>query len=136
MFWLNFLLYVLLVFIFISFVKTTLSKIFNIEREKRSFFSYNHINQLHKKIDWCIRISSAIVIIITQYFIIYQSHSIYVFLVTATLFAVLDYSIRALFEWKYSQNPKQSILTISEMLILITVIAIVIRLDLLNIVSQ
>ncbi|NRG48496.1 DUF4181 domain-containing protein, partial [Bacillus sp. CRN 9] len=112
------------------------SKIFNIEREKRSFFSYNHINQLHKKIDWCIRISSAIVIIITQYFIIYQSHSIYVFLVTATLFAVLDYSIRALFEWKYSQNPKQSILTISEMLILITVIAIVIRLDLLNIVSQ
>ncbi|WP_241504140.1 DUF4181 domain-containing protein [Cytobacillus horneckiae] len=44
--------------------------------------------------------------------------------------------MRALFEWKYSQNPKQSILTISEMLILITVIAIVIRLDLLNIVSQ
>ncbi|MGX1433216.1 uncharacterized protein HemY [Cytobacillus horneckiae] len=50
MFWLNFLLYVLLVFIFISFVKTTLSKIFNIEREKRSFFSNNHINQLHKKL--------------------------------------------------------------------------------------
>lgn len=133
--WLNFVLLVLIVFIFISVVKLILKRTFKIEVEKKKFFSYNHINKLHGKIDWTIRIFSSFTLIILLYLILYQGYSIYFFLIAMAIFTGTEYIVQAIFEWKYSQNPKQSILTISEMVILIIAIIIIIQFNLFGILS-
>lgn len=101
-------------FVLNTIVKLLLSKLLKIEKEKKPFFSYNYINELHKKIDWVIRITSAIVLIVTNTLVIIEGYSINLLLITCISFLVLDYTVRAFFECKYSENPKQSILTVSE----------------------
>ncbi|WP_142828611.1 DUF4181 domain-containing protein [Planococcus soli] len=132
MFWLKIGLALVILFALISLVKFSLRKIFKIEKEKREWFSYNHINKTHKKVDWFLRISTAVVLIVILYLVIFKEYSIAFYLVPVILLSVADYSVRAFFEWKYSDNPKQSILTIGEMVITITVIAVTIQFDLLN----
>jgi hypothetical protein len=39
---------------------------------------------------------------------------------------MVDYGIRAFFEWKHSEYPKQAMLTVAEMLIMVTAILTVI----------
>ncbi|MGB3261455.1 MAG: DUF4181 domain-containing protein [Paenisporosarcina sp.] len=45
---------------------------------------------------------------------------------------VLDYIVKAFFEWKYTQYPKQSILTLTEMFLILIAILIVFELKLLS----
>lgn len=135
MFWLNFASIVLIISALIIVVRLFLRKTFNIEKEEKAFFSYNYINDFHKKIDWAIRITSIITLIITFYLIIYQDYSLNLFLIALVIFTGIDYAVRAFFEWRYTQNPKQSILTISEMFILVIALIIIIQFDLLNTVS-
>ncbi|MCM3393238.1 DUF4181 domain-containing protein [Cytobacillus oceanisediminis] len=125
----------LLTFALIAVVKLCLRKTLNIEKEKKEFFSYNHINKLHRKIDWSLRISSIITNLNFLYLVLFQSFSIELWVFALVIFVVLDYGIKAFFEWKYSQNPKQSILTISEMFLLLIFIVIVFQLDLLGILA-
>lgn len=132
MFWLRFALIVLIVIVLISVVKFFLRKILNIEKEKRGIFSYNHINKLHRKIDWGLRITSMITLFILFYLSSYQDASIYLLVFALVVFNLFDYVVRAFFELKYTQNPKQSILTISEMFLLIIAIITVIQFDLLS----
>ncbi|MGM0853399.1 MAG: DUF4181 domain-containing protein [Bacillota bacterium] len=47
-------------------------------------------------------------------------------------FLLLEYAVRGYFEWKYSEYPKQAILTLTEMILLIIAIIIVIRFHLLG----
>ncbi|MFP3919841.1 DUF4181 domain-containing protein [Lysinibacillus telephonicus] len=103
-------------------------QIFNIEKEKKKLFSYNHINELHKKVDWGIRISSSIILILLVFYSIeIQEYPAILSLIVLVIFTTIDFAVKAFFEWRYSDNPKQSILTISEMIIWITAIIIVIQ---------
>ncbi|WP_110938451.1 DUF4181 domain-containing protein [Salipaludibacillus neizhouensis] len=120
MFWIKFGLISIIVFILISVVKVLLRKVLKIEKVKREFFSYNHINKLHRIIHWILRIITMITYCFLLYMMIYQESSIYLFIVLLITFTVLEYVVRAFFEWKYTQHPKQSIITISEMLLLVT----------------
>lgn len=131
MFWIMFAFIVLIVFAINSIVKLLLRKLFKIEKEKKPFFSYNHINELHKKIDWISRITSAIVLIVTNTLIIIEGYSINLILIATTFYIVLDCTVRAFFECKYSKNPKEYILTISEGVLYLLAITIVIYFDLL-----
>lgn len=126
MIWLNFALIVLITFALITVVKLCLRKVFNIEKVKKELFSYNHINDLHKKLDWAIRITSPIVLIIIVYWIIFRDYSVNIFLIALIITSGIDYAVRAFFEWRYTQNPKQSILTISEIFILVLVLIVII----------
>lgn len=99
--------------------------------EKKPWFSYNHVNNLHKKIDWAIRISSVIVIIASTYFRIYEESlafpwyfEIWFILI---VFIVLSESVRAFMDWKYDTNPKTYILTLSEMVLVIVLIVLVVN---------
>lgn len=132
MVWLKFLLLALTWLVLITAVKTILRKTFKIEKKNKPLFSYNHINNMHRNIDWIIRITSTIALIFVLYLIVYQNYSNYAFLITVLLFAVLEYLMTAFFEWKYSQHPKQSILTISDMVITIIIILTLIQLDIFN----
>lgn len=137
MFWLKFGLIVFSIFLLVSLVRISLRKIFKIEKVKRESFSYNHVNKLHRKIDWTLRIILIITYIILMYLLIYQEYSLTnIFLITLLLFTVAEYVVRAIFELKYTQNPKQSILTISEMIIWIIVIILIIQLDLFKLLTS
>lgn len=128
MFWLLFVLCALGIFILIAIVKWVLRKIFNIEKEKKKLFSYNHINALHKKVDWGIRISSSIILILLVFYSIeLQEFPTILSLNILVVFTIIDFATKAFFEWKYSDNPKHSILTISEMIIWVITIIIVIQ---------
>ncbi len=118
--------FVLIVFGVIVGVKLILRKVLKIEKEKKPFFSYNHLNDLHRKIDWGIRITSAITIIITNILVVTENYPNYFLLIPIFLIG-LDYPVRAFFERKYSKNPKQYILTLSEGVLIFLALVIVIQ---------
>jgi Domain of unknown function (DUF4181) len=125
-FWIKFSIIVVGVFILISIVKLILRKLFKIEKVKREWFSYNHINDLHGKIDKWIRITTTISLISFSWVLLFYIEDLmYLFLIVVGFFTVVDYGVRGFFEWKHSEYPKQAILTMAEMLILVTAILMV-----------
>jgi len=130
--WLKIGLSLVMLFALLALVKFTLRKLFKIEKEKTEWFSYNHVNKTHQKVDWIVRIVSMIVLIAVSYLVIFKEYSIIFYLVPIFLLMVIDYSVRAFFEWRYSDHPKQAILTIGEMVVLAPALALTIQFDLLN----
>lgn len=108
----------------------SLRKVFGIKKEKKRIFSYNHLNDLHKKIDWAIRIGAMLVSIIALYLIFYKEFPVTLYLILLIVLAIIDYSTRAIFEWKFSEHPKQAILTIGEMCVIVISFFIVFYFDL------
>lgn len=132
MVWLKIGMSLVILFAVMALVKFTLRKLFKIEKEKMEWFSYNHVNKTHKKVDWVVRILSTIVLIAISYLVIFKEYSIIFYLVPIVLLTVIDYAVRAFFEWKYSDHPKQAILTIGEMLVFALALVLTIQYDLLN----
>ncbi|ARF16119.1 DUF4181 domain-containing protein [Sporosarcina ureae] len=133
MFWFRFGLIIVCVFALISLLKVLLRKLLKIEKVKREFFSYNYINELHRKIDKSLRVISTVSLIILYIVLLfYYENLIYLFFFAILFFTILDYMITAFFEWKYTLYPKQSILTITEMLVLIAATIIVVQFNLLG----
>ncbi|GAB3792870.1 hypothetical protein GCM10028868_08680 [Virgibacillus kimchii] len=58
--------------------------------------------------------------------------SIYLIVIVVVLLSVCDYIVRAFFEWKYAEEPKQFILTITEMLLVVIATVIVVNYNLLG----
>ncbi|PID06398.1 hypothetical protein CSV65_03620 [Sporosarcina sp. P31] len=133
MFWLRFGVIIVCMFAVNSLLKAILRKLLKIEKVKKEFFSYNHINELHRKIDKGLRIFSTISLI-TLYTVLlfYYEDLIYLFFFVVLAFAILDFMITAFFEWKYTLYPKQSILTLTEMLVIIVAVIIVVQFNLLG----
>jgi len=132
-FWIKLGLIVIIVFIVISLVKLLLRKLLNVEKVKKEFFSYNHINELHRKIDRGLRTFSVISLILLSFVVLfYFEDLLYLILLAPIVLMVMDYIIKAYFEWKYTQYPKQSILTLTEMILILIAIIIVIELKLLG----
>ncbi|MGB3260863.1 DUF4181 domain-containing protein, partial [Paenisporosarcina sp.] len=92
MFWIKFGLIAIIVFILISIVKLLLRKLLNIEKVKKEFFSYNHINELHRKIDKGLKIFSVITLILLSFVLLfYFEDLIYLILIAPIVLMVLDY---------------------------------------------
>lgn len=106
MFWIKFSLIVIIVFVLISIVKFLLRHLLKIEKVKKEFFSFNHVNELHRKIDKGLRTFSTItLLILTCVLVVFYPDFMYLFLIAIMTFMVLDYLVRAFFEWKYTQHP-------------------------------
>ena len=129
MFWIKVGIAFLILFAVIAVFNLGLRKLFKIERDKKDFFSYGHVNKLHQKVDWFIRIGSGLATIVVFYFLLFDSLSISFFLAIMIGLLILDYTVRAAFQWKYSENPKQSILTMNEMTWLIIGVIVIFQLD-------
>ena len=129
MFWLKLGIITLILLVLISGMRFFLRKAFKIEKEKTAFFSYNHINDLHKKVDRCVRIGTMILYIAVIYLVIFKEFPITLYLVLIVLLTIADYTVRAIFEWKYSENPKQAILTVSEMSVLVFAFILIFQFD-------
>ncbi|WP_033543576.1 DUF4181 domain-containing protein [Planococcus sp. CAU13] len=132
MFWLKLAIIFFVLFLLISGLNFFLRKVFKIEKEKKSIFSYNHINDLHKKVDRFVRIGFMLLSIIIMYLVIFKEFPVTLYLILLIFLTMADYLVRAIFEWKYSQNPKQAILTISEMSLFVIALIIIFHFDLLN----
>ncbi len=87
--------------------------------EKGKIFSYNHVNDKHKKIDWTIRISYLIIILITLLFTIKSNgETIWYLQIWFIMFVYLTTAemVKAFMEWKYAENRKKYIFTISKLI--------------------
>ncbi|MCA1057666.1 DUF4181 domain-containing protein [Rossellomorea aquimaris] len=112
----------IVVFVLISIVKFLLRKIFKVKKVKRNFFSYNHINESHRKVDKWMRLINALTLMILSILVINDKIMIYLYLIGISMLLALDYAVRAFFEWKYSEYPKQAFLTIAEMTLMLSAI--------------
>ncbi len=115
----------------ISIFEFVIRKLLGVERKK--WFSYDYINERHKKLDRFVRIMYMILIVISSY---YMSNNDTVgiafyfkpwFIIIA--FLVSSEMLRAFMEWKYAENKKDVVATIAEMMFMISIILITIKTD-------
>lgn len=101
----------LLLFVF----NIVMGKLLGVERKK--FFSYNHVNDLHKNIDWTLRI--ILILVMLSIIIVINSIQRPVIpmptSVALTIFIIISEAVRAFMEWKYASNPRDYILTLSQL---------------------
>jgi len=103
-------------------------KLLGVERKK--WFSYNHINERHKKLDWSVRIIFIGLCFISSYYMIDNDtlgipwyfetwFILIVFLITSEM-------LRAFMEWRYAENKRDFVATIAEMVFMIIIVFLVI----------
>lgn len=109
-----------------------LRKLLKIDKEKKDFFSFDYVNERHEEIDkwlrWVWLLLSAVVI----YLVFIHEFSIILYLILFIILMALDYFVRAYFQWKHSEQPRQAILTLSEMAVWISAVTLVIYFDVFN----
>ncbi|RBP00224.1 DUF4181 domain-containing protein [Rossellomorea aquimaris] len=132
MFWLKFVFIAMIVFALISLVKFILRKMFKIEKVKKEFFSNNHINELHRKVDKWVRRSTGLIFAILILVQINNEAFNYLLLLGIIFSAMLDYGVKAYFEYKYSEVPKQAILTLTELFLILTALVVVVQMGMLG----
>ncbi|MER2192240.1 MAG: DUF4181 domain-containing protein [Solibacillus sp.] len=106
----------------------TVRKLLGVGRKKP--FSYHHMNQKHKKLDWSVRI----VFIIIAVFIHLSTENntefdtpwyFQIWFITV-IFLIVSELLRAFMEWKYAENRKAFLATILELLLVISIIILTI----------
>lgn len=107
--------------------------------EKKKIFSYNHINSKHKKIDWTIRISIIVCMLIGFFIQVENDFSGgYWFFETYFLlfiFIILSEIATAIMEWKYAKNRNAYLFTIFQLLFIIAFIIIMYATDFFGIIK-
>lgn len=98
--------------------------------EKYKLFSYNHINEKHKKIDWIIRIMFVITMFVVLFYRetsidAYASIQNFIQPILLVIFMVTSEMTRAFMEWKYAENRKTYIFTISQLVFSLILLFIV-----------
>ena len=86
--------------------------------ERRKWFSYNHVNERHKKADWTVRIVFLILIFISTYYTFANEETVWYFesWFVILIFLMASETLRAIMEWKYAENKKTAAATILVML--------------------
>lgn len=120
---------VLLLIVFVLLIAYSFNAIMRkwLKVEKPKFFSYNHVNDKHKKIDLSLRGVVSVLLIIG-----YVNNSerlsqaqkpIFLLKTWVLLFAfvVSIEVVRAFMEWKYAENPKTYLVTVSSLVFLVIV---------------
>lgn len=106
-----------------------MKKLLKVKREK--WPSYNYVNARHRKIDWGIRCT--FLLFILSLFIYYDKTGMTITvwpfepLTIFILLTVLSESVRAYMEWKYAENRRTYVLTLSNMVFALGLFGILIR---------
>lgn len=130
-FWLKLLLLVTVYFLLITLFNAIMRRWLGVE--KRKAFSYNHINDKHRKIDWTIRIVFLCVLLIGGFVnvgMIPQEPLFFLqpwFLLFVLLF--LSETIRAVMERKYAKNPNAYIFTICQSAFILVLVILLFATD-------
>ncbi|WP_312097686.1 DUF4181 domain-containing protein [Niallia sp.] len=108
----------LLIVIFVFFVASYVFDLATrkmLKLERRKYFSYNHINKVHERIDWSIRITFMFILLTA--FIINYSYNLW-FLqqyVLLLLFIIVSGITRAIIELKYCKKSKEALFTVLQL---------------------
>ncbi|ADU29229.1 hypothetical protein Bcell_0956 [Evansella cellulosilytica DSM 2522] len=91
--------------------------------EKKKFFSYNHVNEKHAKIDWTIRITFIAVLVLGYIINMSRDPSDWLWYLEpwylAFVFIIGSEGARAMLEWKYAENRNAYKLTLSQLLFIV-----------------
>jgi len=121
-------LFLIVLVLVINIFGFVIRKLLGVERKK--WFSYNHINERHKKLDWSVRIIFMSLFFISSYYMIDNDtlgipwyfetwFILIVFLITSEM-------LRAFMEWRYAENKRDFVATIAEMVFMICIVFLVI----------
>lgn len=88
--------------------------------KKKEFFSYNFVNDIHKKGEWIIRITFVIIYILIFALGTYNPFFIY----AAIGFTISLSGFRAIIEKKYAENPKDYLFTLSELGFIVVIVLV------------
>lgn len=101
--------------------------------KRKKWFSYNHINERHKKLDWSVRIFFTILLLISTYYSINNNEILsYWYFETwfiLIVFVLTSELLRAFMEWKYAENKKDFVATITEILFMTSIVFLTIITD-------
>ena len=117
-FWLKFFLFLFVLWLVMFLFSRIVRRILKVEKKK--MFSYNHLNERHKKIDWTIRIVFIVVMFVGA--IINSSRfplNPILFLEPYFLLIMLVFSteiVTAVMEWKYAENRNAYIFTVLQLI--------------------
>ena len=106
--------------------------------EKKRLFSFNHVNELHKKIDGILRITYLAVYIVFSFRMIETgefANSAWYFIGIVFIYFLLDELLRAFMEWKYATNRKDYLYTLSEMLFMSSIILVLVQTNFMGVVD-
>lgn len=96
--------------------------------EKQAIFSYNHVNETHKKIDWTLRAIFIVFIVGSLVAYMYSDTPPSVWYmqpyVLVFLFVIINETVRIVIEKKYAKNKNAYKATAMELLFLIVFIAV------------
>lgn len=90
--------------------------------KKKKFFSYNHVNEQHKKIDWVIRITFIVFVLFGFFINVREDPSKHIwFLQTHILmfcFIILTELVRIIMEKRYAENKNDYIFTAVQLVVI------------------
>ncbi|MDW0109741.1 DUF4181 domain-containing protein [Sporosarcina aquimarina] len=112
--------------------KSLIRRVFKIPKISEDDPSHNYVKQLHREVDKpFISFSTVILFLVLIVDLVYFTDSGSLFIFTVLIFTFIRMMIRVFFEWKYSKYPKQYILSLTEVFILLTVVFLVVKYNLL-----
>ncbi|MEK5216456.1 DUF4181 domain-containing protein [Psychrobacillus sp. FSL H8-0487] len=127
--WLTLLLLLAIVMLLFLLFNAVMRKWLQVEKKK--LFSYNHINEKHKKMDWTIRVVFLVVLLLGNFInVTTEPMEWFWFFETWFLlivFIVVSETVRAVMEWKYAVNKTDYIFTISQLIFGVLLILTVIQ---------
>lgn len=99
--------------------------------ERRKFFSYNHMNESHKKGDRVKQTASIIAIVLVWIIMINNrdlvEKSPWILLGVTVGFGVIQEGFRALMEWKYKQGQNDYLYTIYQLVFILAVLYVTLK---------
>jgi len=124
-------LFLIVLLLIISIFGFVIRKLLGVERKK--WFSYDYVNEIHKKLDLSVRIIYLSLVLISSYYKFnYDNVGIawyYELWFIIIVFLVTSEMLRAFMEWKYAENKKDAIATIAEMMFMISIVFLTIKTD-------
>ncbi|MCG5105309.1 DUF4181 domain-containing protein [Oceanobacillus alkalisoli] len=128
-FWFKLIIIVAITVITLAGTDMILSKLFKVEKKQAKYYSSKFVNNLHKTLDWTIRIIFILSIFISLIILNAQMPEGPIVLPWYLLFAMLGASelLRAIIQWKYVTNRKVYVFTFTRLCCWAVLFALIIR---------
>ena len=115
MFWVK-LIVVLVVFMLVLMIFNRVMRKW-LKVEKKKAFSYNYVNNKHEKIDWTLRIIFLAAILLGNFINIERNERLWYLEIWFLMFGLifLTETVRAFMEWRYAENKRDYLFTVSQL---------------------
>ncbi|BCB05133.1 DUF4181 domain-containing protein [Bacillus sp. KH172YL63] len=124
MYWLKYMMTLLLVLAVMRAVKPVLRKWLGLKNEKWNFFRDSYVNQSHRNVDKWLRRVNGMTIMTLAVTVIYSKEMFFIYWTGFITLLSADYVVRVFFEWKQSDYPKEALLTLMEMVVMLAAVFI------------